>query len=151
MKKVFKLGEEDILKAAYQTKQKQEILAYLQRRPGKHVTVNDLYTYFQHKNIVVGKTTIYRHLEQLVEQGVVAKYILEENQGACFEYLGDHDDLPLSIHCKCERCGKLLHVACHEEAHLEQHLLKQHGFSVNPLRTVFYGVCAACRKKDEGK
>ena len=140
-----------MVKAAYQTKQKQEILAYLQKVPGKHVTVNDLYAHFQKKNIVVGKTTIYRHLEQLVEQGLVAKYVLEENQGACFEYLGDAEHLPTSIHCKCEKCGKLIHVNCHEEAHLEEHLFKEHGFAVNPLRTVFYGICEACREKCKEK
>ena len=61
------------MKAAYQTKQKQEILAYLKNVAGQHVTVNDIYAYFQQKNIDVGKTTIYRHLEQLVEQNILIK------------------------------------------------------------------------------
>ncbi len=139
------------MKAAYQTKQKQEILAYLKNVAGQHVTVNDIYAYFQQKNIDVGKTTIYRHLEQLVEQGLVAKCVVDEINGACFEYLDEHHHCEEAVHCKCEKCGKLIHVKCHEEAHLEEHLFEHHGFSVNPMRTVFYGVCEECRKKSKGK
>lgn len=32
----------------------------------------------------VGKSTVYRYLEKLVEEGKVRKYFLEEGAGACF-------------------------------------------------------------------
>jgi Fur family ferric uptake transcriptional regulator len=86
----------------------------------------------------------------MVKQGIVAKYTIEGTSSACFEYVGESDDCePLNCyHCKCEKCGRLIHVQCEEVAHLGQHMLEEHGFEVDTLRTVFYGICGECRKID---
>ena len=135
-------------KAQYQTKQMAELLAFLKSVPGSHITVNDICDHFKKEGITVGMTTVYRHLERMVKQGVVAKYIIEGSSSACFEYIGGQDDCepPSCYHCKCEKCGKLLHVQCGEVAHLGQHMLEHHGFEMDSLRTIFYGICSECRK-----
>ena len=46
--------------------------------------------------------------------------------------------------CKCEKCGKLTHMHCEELEGIGEHLYEHHGFVLNPLRTVFYGVCEDC-------
>ena len=61
-------------KAPYQTKQMKQILAYLQTIEGTHVTVADVCSYFKEQGINVGTTTVYRNLEKMVEQRLVAKY-----------------------------------------------------------------------------
>ena len=61
-------------KAPYQTKQMKQILAYLQTIEGTHVTAADVCSYFKEQGINVGTTTVYRNLEKMVEQGLVAKY-----------------------------------------------------------------------------
>ena len=48
---------------------------------------------------------------------------------------------------KCEKCGKLLHMDCSEITELNEHLKAEHGFTIDPLRTVFYGICAECADK----
>ena len=136
-----------VKKAPYQTKQMGEMLGYLKSVQGSHVTVHDIKNYFEEKGIHVGMTTIYRHLERMVNEGIVAKYVLDGNSSACFEYLGtkQHGDGQLCFHCKCESCGKLLHVQCQELSGLGNHLLAGHGFQMNSMRTVFYGICEECR------
>ncbi len=131
-------------KAQYQTKQMAELLAFLKSVPGSHITVNDICDHFKKEGITVGMTTVYRHLERMVKQGVVAKYIIEGSSSACFEYIGGQDNCepPSCYHCKCEKCGKLLHVQCGEVAHLGQHMLEHHGFEMDSLRTIFYGICS---------
>ena len=96
-------------KSQYRTKQMAEILSYLQSMQGSHVTVHDIHAYFKSKNISVGTTTIYRHLDRMVAEGIVAKYVVDEKSSACFEYLGDksHCHPTVCFHCKCEKCGKL--------------------------------------------
>lgn len=78
MKTVFILGKkkEEIMgtKAPYQTKQMKQILAYLQTIEGTHVTAADVCSYFKEQGINVGTTTVYRNLEKMVEQRLVAKY-----------------------------------------------------------------------------
>ena len=38
---------------------------------------------------------------------------------------------------------------CHEITELQQHLAEHHHFQIDPLRTVFYGICEACLAKGE--
>ena len=61
-------------KAPYKTKQMTEILTFLKSVQGRHVTVNEICDFFREKGISVGTTTIYRHLEKMVKEGLVAKY-----------------------------------------------------------------------------
>lgn len=134
-------------KAQYKTKQMVRLLSYLESVQGNHVTVNDICDYFKGEGIMVGTTTIYRHLERMVEEGVVAKYVVEGTSSACFEYIGKQEKCAqqTSYHCKCEKCGKLIHLQCDEVAGLGRHMLERHGFEMNFLRTVFYGICEECR------
>ncbi|WP_236354908.1 Fur family transcriptional regulator [Konateibacter massiliensis] len=138
-------------KAQYKTKQMAELLSYLKSVQGSHVTVNDICGYFKSKGITVGTTTIYRHLERMVAQGMVAKYIVEGTSSACFEYIDgqEHCHKPACFHCKCEKCGKLIHLQCDEVMNLGQHMLEHHGFEMDSLRTVFYGICDECRKSND--
>ena len=76
-------------KAQYKTKQMSEILNFLQQMEGTHVTVADICDYFKKKGIAVGMTTVYRQLDKMVSEGLVAKYVIDGSSSACFEYTGD--------------------------------------------------------------
>lgn len=135
-------------KSQYRTKQMTEILSYLQSMQGSHVTVHDIHEYFKSKNISVGTTTIYRHLDRMVAEGMVAKYVVDEKSSACFEYLGEgsHCHPIVCFHCKCEKCGKLIHLHCKELESVYMHLMSDHGFQVDAPRSVIYGICEDCRQ-----
>ena len=72
-------------KAQYKTKQMSEILNFLQQMEGTHVTVADIYDHFKKKGIAVGMTTVYRQLDKMVSEGLVAKYVVDGTSSACFE------------------------------------------------------------------
>lgn len=133
-------------KAQYQTKQMNDILNYLKSLPNRHISVNDITNHFKDAGITIGVTTIYRHLERLVEQGSVAKYTIDGISGALFEYIEkSSEDSLMHYHCKCEKCGKIIHLDCDEIANLQKHIYEHHGFDVDALKTVFYGICSDCR------
>ena len=132
----------------YKTKQMTELLTFLKSAPSEHVTVQDIADSFHEKGISVGLTTIYRNLEKLVQQGLVAKYVIDGTSSACFSYIGEdilREREPV-YHCKCEKCGKVIHLHCEEVHALQQHMQKHHGFLMNGYRTVFYGLCDECVK-----
>ena len=89
-------------KAQYKTKQMSEILNFLQQMEGTHVTVADICDYFKKKGIAVGMTTVYRQLDKMVSEGLVAKYVIDGSSSACFEYTGDsrHECKEQTYHCK---------------------------------------------------
>ena len=45
---------------------------------------------------------------------------------------------------KCEKCGRMEHVDCTHMGELYEHLFHHHHFTVNPRRTMFYGLCSTC-------
>lgn len=151
MKTVFKFGGDFILnnRSSYNTKQKEELLEYLKSLKGNHVTVNDIHKYSLSKNMKIGVTTIYRHLEKFVESGEVAKISIDGTSSAYFEYIGNHSNHTNTncFHLKCEKCNKLTHLHCNGLVQITKHISESHGFNLNSLKTVFYGVCNLCQKK----
>ncbi len=136
------------LKTNYNTKHRAEITAFLMNRAGKHVTVSDVCKYFEKKGVAIGVTTVYRQLDKMVEEGLVNKYILDNNSSACYEYVASEkqiDNMVSCYHCKCEKCGRLIHLHCDEIMGIIKHIEEEHSFTVNPRRTVFYGLCENCR------
>lgn len=134
------------MKIQYKTKSKQLLLEYLRSTAGRHVTVQEICDYFKAQGQAIGTTTVYRQLERFVEEGVVNKYLLEGSNAAYFEYVNQEIcGENTCFHCKCERCGKLIHMHCGEMEEIQRHIFAHHGFQLDPVKTVFYGVCEACR------
>ena len=135
-------------KQEYKTKQREDIIEYLQQNEGKHITVNDIYEHLKINNVAVGQTTIYRNLEKLVDTGIVNKYIVDINSPACFEYINPkiHSECDVCFHLRCEKCGVLLHTQCDEIKSVLNHIREEHNFIIDPKRTVFYGICDKCRE-----
>ena len=132
------------------TRQRMVILEEL-RKVKTHPTADELYAMVRTRMPRISLGTVYRNLEKMVEQGMVAKYNVDGTSSACFEYLGaeEHCHKTSCFHCKCEKCGKLIHLHCEDVVKLEQHLMDRHGFRMDPCRTVFYGICEECRSVED--
>ncbi|MCR4743678.1 MAG: transcriptional repressor [Lachnospiraceae bacterium] len=137
-------------RSKYKTKQREFLIDFFKSKPGEHITAGDVCEYFKEQGCSIGQSTIYRHLESLVDDGIINKYIIDCNSPACFEYMGEssHEECECCFHCKCEKCGKLIHLHCEELEEIREHLNKEHKFKLNPMRTVFYGVCEECADKE---
>lgn len=132
----------------YNTKQRELILRYLSESNGQHVKAEEILDYLKSQDTPVGKSTVYRYLDALVEQNLVRKYTVEEGQGACYQFVGDagHAHCKEHYHLKCSNCGELFHISCEFMDKINAHILKEHGFIVDNSKTVFYGVCEKCRE-----
>ena len=140
-------------KGKYRTKQGEQILAFMQDRAGEHITVHEIYQYFEHTEHKLGVTTIYRQIDKLVQEGLVKKYVLDPTSPACFEYL-EHNKSCAKKHCthlKCIKCGKLFHMQCKDWKALESHILQAHHFKLDMTRSVLYGLCESCQETACGK
>ena len=133
-------------RSKYRTKQREILLGYFEAVPGVHVTAGDICEYFKAHGAPIGQSTIYRNLESLVDEGVIKKYVIDGNSPACFEYVqpDGHEDTEICFHCKCEKCGRLIHLDCDELNEMQSHLKAEHRFALDPVRTVFYGLCEQC-------
>ena len=135
----------------YKTKQREAILDYLVQHKDSHVTVNTIGDYLAEQGTPVGVTTIYRHLDKLLEQGLVRKYTIDSTTCACFQYSGQQEGCHEHFHLKCEKCGKLIHLECSHLDDLISHIFSEHGFTIDPFRTVIYGCCCDCTRSNKEK
>jgi Fur family ferric uptake transcriptional regulator len=133
--------------ARYQTRQGEQILRYLASLGGSHVTAGGIASYFEGTNPPIGRTTVYRHLERLVDAGRVRRYNLEGEESACYQYIEESGGCREHFHLKCEKCGVLIHLECGVLDDIAGHVRQEHRFEINPLKTVFYGICKDCSAK----
>ena len=130
---------------AYQTKQGRALVEYLRSQGSRHVSVQQIASGLPEK---IGTATIYRQLDKLAARGLVRKYV-SDGDPACYQYVGeDAKDCMQHFHLKCSSCGELIHLECEEMGRLSEHILREHGFRTDPLRSVLYGTCAECLKKE---
>jgi Fur family ferric uptake transcriptional regulator len=118
---------------------------------GGHVTVNQIVRHFGNREAAIGQTTIYRHLEKLVNDGKIRKYLLTEGGGACYQYIDAGKNCREHFHLKCEQCGRLIHLDCDKLDRIRRHILREHDFQINMLKTTFYGKCKECLSVRPGK
>ena len=139
-----------MIRNSYRTRQQELLISYLKETCGKHFTAEDVKNHFEEKQVSLGTATIYRQLEKLVGDGILLKYFVDEHSAACFEYISEDGraEEEQHFHLKCEKCGSLIHLECNELNEIKKHLFEDHGFELNPFRTVLYGTCANCREKE---
>lgn len=128
----------------YKTKQKDLIMECLVQNKDKHIKADEVVYSLMEMGSQVGKTTVYRYLDKLVEEGKVRRYFLEEGKGACYQYSEEGEECLKHFHMKCTECGDLIHLNCNYLDQIGNHVEANHRFKIDSYKTVFYGVCENC-------
>lgn len=134
------------MRGEYSTRQRALILEFM-KESGAHHTVADIVEGLRSQGITVGTATVYRTLDKLLATGEIKKFVIDEKSGACYQYATDAE-CNRHFHLKCVKCGRLIHLSCEFLAEMENHILKDHGFTVSVGKTVIYGTCAFCSQAE---
>ena len=136
----------------YKTRQKELILECIRTHQGSFITIKDIASTLAMQNAKVGTATIYRNLERLEEEGIIARSSIEGIDGVCYRYLPDEPE-GVYFFLKCESCGNLSPIDCDELQKLYEHVVQSHHVRINPVKTVLYGLCEDCfaRQQDQGE
>ena len=126
------------------TKQKSVILKCLQEKSGEHMTADDIIDFLKKKKMPVAKATVYRYLARLEESGLVKKYIISEQQPACYQYLGGNEPCMSHFHLMCQVCGQIEHFENDNLQKMFGDIKTNDGFFIDGRKTVFYGTCKTC-------
>ena len=134
--------------AEYRTEQKRILKKILVDNCERAYTVDELMQKLREHfgDFAPGKSTVYRLLTHLVEDGSVKKFIKDNMRKAAYQIVnGEHCDCHL--HLKCLDCGRLIHL---DEAVSDELLNKVRGtndFRINEQATVLFGQCGSCKKQ----
>lgn len=124
----------------YNTKQKELILKIIKKQK-KEFTVKDIYEEVKDKT---GLTTVYRLIDRLVEEGVIAKTIEKDNKHK-YQYLEKCEENN-HFYLKCKNCKTMKHVDCDCIKDLSNHILINHEFITSKENIIINGICKNCQK-----
>ncbi|MCI8584401.1 MAG: transcriptional repressor [Lachnospiraceae bacterium] len=137
--------------AQYQTEQKRILLAYLKAHSEEAFTIEELCERLKSEPAVVsppGKSTVYRIMPRLVEEGLVKRFVEGNSRKFLYQMVcGAHCDSHL--HMKCSVCGKLYHMRDEESEALFMQVMKRHRFQIDEGKTVLFGQCEGCCRREE--
>jgi Fur family ferric uptake transcriptional regulator len=111
---------------------------------GRQLTAEQLYGRLRRQEPNIGRATVFRTLETLVEAGVARRLELDGHVYAYVACLPAHHH-----HVACTTCGRVEEIDEAYIAPIARRLAHDLGFEVDDARLDFYGRCATCRA--EGK
>jgi len=110
---------------------------------GRQQTADQLYRTLRRQEPGIGRATVFRTLETLVEAGVARRLELDGHVYAYVACLPEHHH-----HLSCTRCGRVEEI---DEAYVRpiaDRLSRDMGFEIDDARLDFYGRCATCREEE---
>ncbi len=132
-------------RGAYRTKQRALIEACLRRNADRYLSVDEVVDELRGAGETVGRTTVYRNLEALTGDSAVRKATVPGGGEARYRLAPDEPSGQLV----CLSCGRALPLDCHMLGEFAAHVRSHHGFAIDASRTVLYGVCDACARREE--
>ena len=128
----------------YKTAGRQRLLEFLESRPDCQFTVEELCTEMDKQDGETSrKSTVYRHLSELCDEGLARKYRSDTQSAYVYQYVGQ-GDCRHHFHLKCVVCDALVHLECAVSEELLSHISAHHGFEVDSGRSILYVLCRAC-------
>ena len=107
----------------------------------RHVTANEVYEFIKESYPTIGKGTVYRNLEILVEEGALRKVEVSEGPNRFDFTLKNH------YHVRCVKCGEVSDVDMDEIPDLMRKIHDTHGIEFLDYDISFKGICPKCRKE----
>ncbi len=132
---------------AYQTEQKKMLSEFLAANGDQGFTIGEILSGLSKEyaeSALPGKSTVYRLVQQLVENGRVRRFA--KDNGRSFVYQSVCNTGNAHLHLRCEVCDKLLHMDVPASENLRTKILEAYQFEVDRAQAVLVGVCGNCRK-----
>ena len=104
-----------------------------------HPTTEELYLEIQKKHPVIGKSTIYRNLKQLAEDGAIKQIVMDMD--GIVRY--DKSSKPHN-HFICDICGKIFDVDIDLDSSAIGIIESKYGLKTSRHAIEFFGVCSNC-------
>jgi Fur family transcriptional regulator, ferric uptake regulator len=108
-------------------------------------SAQDVYAALRTAGDSVGLSTVYRHLQSLVDTGVVDVIHTPDGE-ATYRYCGDSGD-GHHHHLVCRRCGRTQEVEGRVVERWAGEIAEQHGYVDVDHTVEVFGVCAVCASR----
>ena len=131
------------VKNMYNTQKNREIIEFLKENKDRAFCAEEISRALNSDQ--KGKSTVYRQLKKLVENGNVKRLADAETRRVTYQYL-DKVSCSCHLHLKCVVCGKLIHMSDSISASLKSILLSCENFTLDQS-SLLLGKCSDCLNK----
>ncbi len=128
------------------TKQREIIMNVIERmkREKLHYKVEDVYLLLKKEGYSVNLSTIYRNFNELVEKGVLLKFLLSDGTAIYDANVFRH------AHFRCLRCGKIEDLMLEEIGFdFKEDTFREKGIKLSNISVVFEGICSDCLEENK--
>lgn len=132
-------------RAEYNTEQRRLVMEHLDQSADRYQTVDELLEGLRAQGSTIGRTTVYRTVEKLAAEGLVAKVMGPRGSSAYYKRVDETASEPQG-QLLCLECGRAFPLDCSMLQSFSDHVREHHGFEVDQRRTVICGVCEDCRR-----
>lgn len=123
------------------SKQREVVLDVMKENP-IHPSANTIYQLASQKDNKISKSTVYRNINILVEEGKILKISSTTGEDR-YDYLHDFHH-----HLICENCGEIFDFYHDFKiAKLEKLIKKQKQLDMKVNSVALYGICDTCKSK----
>lgn len=112
------------------------------RTAGGFRSAQDVYAVLRTNGATVGLSTVYRHLQAFVDDGVVDVIHTPEGE-ATYRYCGD-PGTGHHHHLVCRRCGRTVEIEGRAVERWAGGVAKTHGYVDVDHTVELFGICPAC-------
>ena len=107
------------------------------------VTANEVYEFIKEAYPTIGKGTVYRNLDILIEEGALRKIEVPDGPNRFDFTLTNH------YHVRCIKCGSVSDVDMDEIPNLLEKIHNTQGIKFVDYDILFKGICLKCREKEK--
>ena len=132
----------------YNSKGKNEVITYLKAHNERRLTVAEILDGLKEEGISINRSTIYRNLDKLVENGDILAFKGKDNESAFYQYSGEHKECNEHLHLQCNSCGKIFHLEHGFVDDFMERLRKECKVELDVSKTMLVGTCEKCLAKD---
>ncbi len=131
----------------YQTEQKRLLCEYLRRHSALPQSIHQIAEGLRAEApaLAPGKSTVYRLVNRLVEQGEVRRFVRGNSRHFVYQMLSCAAPAG-HLHGRCLVCGRIVHIDA-PTSHELGRLLGRAGFVLDEGQTTLLGLCAACGER----
>lgn len=136
------------MKKEYDTQSRKKIKQYIERQTNCIFSVNDVYQYLMSNDCLIGKTTVYRNMNRLVNDGVLLRlqYADEKKTMYQYKYIENQKKNEMYIYLRCMECGKMIRLKNDYSIELEELIMNKCGFRINGTVNIISGLCKDCHQ-----
>ncbi len=134
-----------MLQKSYRTKTTDVIMQFIQQNHEKGFTASELSAYLCAHDVKVNKTTVYRNLDKMTENGQLIKQKSLVADGFVYQTAEQSHHCEDHIHFQCCRCGSLIHLSDEKTAEYLRALSDDLGVLIDVHVSSLNGLCPQCR------